>query len=129
MKDKRPSGEIRHKELSFRIVGCAQRVHSALGPGFPEKIYQRALCCELMKTSIPFESQQPVEVYYDGNLCGEFQLDLLVDEKVIVELKSAEGLCDAHVAQAITYLKATGKDLAILINFGQPGLVFKRVVL
>ncbi|MBL7133511.1 MAG: GxxExxY protein [Phycisphaerae bacterium] len=121
--------EIVHKELSFDVVGCAQRVHSALGPGFPEGVYHKALCHELMKCKIPFESEARAEVFYDSVLCGEFRTDIIVDGKIVLELKALDNLTDAHVSQAISYLKATGLNLAILLNFGTERLETKRVVL
>ncbi len=121
-------GEIYHKDLSYRIVGAAQKVHSALGPGFPEGIYHRALCCELVKQKIPFETEKSVNVYYEGNICGEFRIDILVNDEIVLELKAVDCLSDVHVAQGITYLKATGKKLCLLINFAEKSLETKRVV-
>ncbi len=121
--------EIRHKDLSYRIVGCAQKVHRNLGPGFPEAVYQRALCHELAKAKIPFQCEKPVEVFYDGVLCGQFRIDILADEKVILELKAIDALNGEHIAQALSYLKATGLDLAILLNFGRKSLETKRLVI
>lgn len=121
--------QIRHKDLSHKIVGCAQRVHSAMGPGFPEAVYAKALLHELGKAGIPFESEKPVEVFYDGVVCGEFRMDLVADERIVVELKALQALNDEHVAQAISYLKAAGLRLAILINFGAKSLEAGRVVL
>ena len=124
-----PGARVLHKELSYRIVGCAQKVHSTLGPGYPESIYHKALCHEMAQAKVPFESEKLIQIYYNGVLCGEFRLDLLVDAKVVVELKALDGLNDQHLAQTISYLKATGLKLAILINFGQKSLEVRRVVL
>lgn len=121
--------EIVHKQLSFDIIGCAQKVHSVLGPGFPESVYHRALCVELAKAKIPFESEKSVEVWYEEHLCGTFRMDIVVDEKVVLELKALNGLADDHLAQALSYLKATGLNLAIVLNFGCKSLNTKRVVL
>lgn len=120
--------EIIHKELSYAVVGCAQRVHAELGPGFPESVYQRALSHELAKAGIPFQSQARFEVSYDRVLCGEFRVDFHVDEKIILEIKAAEAVCREHEAQVLAYLKATGAELAILLNFGEPSLRVKRFV-
>ena len=126
----RESGEsIVHKELSYRIVGCAQRVHRVLGPGFPETVYHRALCHELVQARVPFETEKLVEVFYEGILCGQFKPDLLIEEKVLVELKALKELNGDHMAQAIAYLRATNLNLAILINFGRSSLETRRVVL
>ncbi len=120
--------KIIHKELSYSVIGCAQRVHTALGSGFPESVYEKALSRELVKAKIPFQSQAQFEVAYDGILCGQFRVDMYVDEKIVVELKAADGLCKGHESQILAYLKATGADLGMLINFGEPSLVFKRFV-
>ena len=100
-----------------------------MGPGFPEAVYARALLHELGKAGIPFESEKPAEVFYDGVRCGEFRMDLVADERIVVELKALQALNDEHVAQAISYLKAAGLRLAILINFGAKSLETRRVVL
>ena len=123
------NSKIIHKELSFEVVGCAQRVHSALGPGFPEGVFHKALCHELVKCKMPFESEAHAEVFYDDVLCGEFRTDMVVDQKIVLELKALDSLTDAHVWQAISYLKATGLKLAILLNFSTERLETKRVVL
>lgn len=121
--------EFSHRELTFQIIGCAMKVHSSLGPGFPEHVYHRALIHELLKAKMTFESEKVVEVFYDGALCGEFRLDLLVADTVVVELKALDRLAEDHLAQALSYLKATGKTLALLINFGCKSLDTKRVIL
>ncbi len=117
------------RKLSYDVVGCAQRGHGGLGPGFPEQVYHRALCHELAKARIPFVSEKAVDVSYDGIVCGEFRMDIVVDDKIVLELKALERLADVHLAQALSYLKATGLTLAILLNFGQKSLETKRVVL
>jgi len=121
--------DIRHRKLSFDVVGCAQRVHRVLGPGFPESVYHRAMCHELGKAKIPFASEKSVEVFYENISCGRFRLDLVVDGKIVLELKALSGFCDDHIAQALSYLKATGLRLAILLNFGGKSLESRRVVL
>jgi len=121
-------GHILHKELSYRIVGCAQRVHCVMGPGFPEAVYHKALCYEMADNKIPFETEKPVEVFYAGRLCGEYRLDLLVGERIVLELKALADLTGDHIAQAIAYLRATGLKLAILLNFGRGKLQMNRVV-
>ena len=121
--------DILHKELSYRVIGCAQRVHRELGPGFPEGVYHKALSHEMVQARIPFETEKVVEVFYDGMLCGEFRIDLLADERIVLELKALSALNDEHLAQAISCPKATGLSLAILINFGGKSLETRRVVL
>lgn len=121
--------EIRHKQLSYAIMGCAYKVHRGLGHGFPEAVYHKALCHELAKARIPFESERKADVWYDGVLCGEYRIDILVAGQVVLELKALDALCPQHMAQALTYLRASGADLAILLNFGTPRLESKRIVL
>ncbi|HUT01705.1 MAG TPA: GxxExxY protein [Phycisphaerae bacterium] len=124
-----PGDRVYHRKLSFQVVGCAQKVHRTLGPGFPESVYQTALCHELATSQIPFDGEKTVEVFYDRVLCGRFRMDVVVDQKIVLELKALDKLTDDHVAQALSYLKATDLRLAILINFGTRSLETKRVVL
>jgi len=121
--------QIRHKELSYRVVGCAQRVHRVLGPGCPEAVYGKALRHELARAKLPFQSEKAIEVWYEGVLCGEFRLDLVVAERVVVELKALKDLDNDHLAQALSYLKASGLALGLLLNFGTASLQAQRVVL
>ena len=121
--------QIFHKELSFKVVECAYKVHRTLGPGFPEGVYQKALCYEMITAKIPFESEKAIEVFYDGKICGKFRTDLVVDNKIVLELKALDELNSNHISQAVSYLKATGLKLAILINFGTESLETQRVVL
>jgi len=120
--------EILYKELSYAVVGCAQRVHAAPGPGLPESVYHRALCHELAVAQIPFQSHPEYEVVYEGHVCGTFKPDIVVEEKMILERKATDSLCTQQEAQAPSYLKASGLRLAILINFGETSLVVKRLV-
>ena len=125
----RPTGKLVHEDLSYQVIGCAQKVHQALGPGLPESVYHRALAAELAGNQTPFENEKLVEVFYKKVLCGQFRLDMVVDEKIVVELKALAALNEEHLAQAITYLKAAGLKLALLLNFGRRSLEVKRVVL
>jgi GxxExxY protein len=120
--------EILFKELSFAVVGAAMEVHSILGAGFLEKVYQRALAHELKTRGIPFQENVPLPVTYKGVLVGEYIADIIVDEKIILELKSVSGFHAQHEAQAHNYLAATGYRLAILLNFGTSSLEQKRVI-
>ena len=121
--------EVYHRQLSYQVVGCAQRVHAALRPGFPESVYHRALCVELTGAGIAFEGEKCVEVFYEDTCCGEFRCDIVAAGSVVLELKALGQLTGDHIAQALSYLKATGLKLAILINFGQKSLETRRVVL
>lgn len=118
-----------HAELSERILGCCIRVHKALGPGFLEKIYEEALCLELRSAGLLFERQRTVLICYGGEPVGEHRLDLLVEDTVVIELKACSAIEDTHLATARSYLKATGLQLALVVNFARPTLDIKRVVL
>jgi GxxExxY protein len=118
-----------HAKLSYDVIGCAQRVHRALGPGFPEAVYHKALATELVRRKVPFQDEQKAEVFYEGMLCGEFRMDIVVDDKLVLELKALDALNDSHLAQALSYLKATGLHVALLLNFGRPSLEVRRVAL
>jgi GxxExxY protein len=112
------------------VIGAAIEVHRILGPGFLESIYEEALCVELKLRSIAFQQQVPVPVIYKGVAIGQGRLDLLVNGKLIIEIKAVESLAPIHTAQAISYLKATGHQLALLINFNSMTLKdgVKRIV-
>lgn len=120
--------EILFKELSFAIIGAAMEVHKILGPGFLESVYQTALEKELTLRGIPFQHQVELPVSYKGEVVGLYKADLLVDGKVIVEIKGISRLNASHQAQALHYLASTGLELAILINFGAGSLEQQRVV-
>jgi GxxExxY protein len=116
--------------LAYAIIGSALEVHKALGPGFLESVYEEALCVELELRRIPFVRQAAVSVAYKGHLVGEGKVDLLVDDAIVVELKAVEALAGIHDAQVISYLKATGYHLGLLINFNARALKdgLKRLV-
>jgi GxxExxY protein len=99
------------------VIGAAIEVHRILGPGFLESVYESALCVELGLRAIPFQRQLPIPLFYKGIAVGQGRLDLLVAGKLIIEIKSVEAFSPIHKAQAISYLKATGHQLALLINF------------
>ena len=103
-------------------------VHRILGPGFLESVYEAALAHELTLRSIPFEQQKRLPVQYKGQPVGTYVADLVVDDKIVVELKAVSKLTPAHEAQAHNYLAATGLRLALLLNFGAPSLQQKRIV-
>jgi GxxExxY protein len=109
-------------------VGCAYKVCNTLGCGFVEKVYENALVLELKKSGLKVEQQRNVNVLYDGVVVGEFAADLLVEDRVIVELKAAKALDEVHVAQCLNYLKASGLHVGLLLNFGKPRLELKRIV-
>jgi GxxExxY protein len=113
------------------IIGCAVRVHRELGPGFFESAYRNALCLELQSSDISFELEKPVAVKYRGTPVALHRVDLVVCERVIVELKSVAALEPIHGAQVLAYLKATGLRVGLLMNFGAPTLRagLRRIVL
>ena len=112
--------------LTFAIIGAAQKVHRALGPGFKESTYQHALEVELNSCKIRFTIQPEFDVIYEGVLCGRYQPDIVVEDRVVLELKAVSSLADEHVAQAVSYLRASGLPVALLINFGAKSLTWKR---
>ena len=112
--------------LTYTIIGAAQKVHRALGPGFRESTYQQALAKELLDRKIPFASQPEYEVVYEGVLCGTYRPDIVVDENVVLELKAISSLTKDHMAQTLSYLKATGLRTALLLNFGTASLQWHR---
>ncbi len=117
------------EELTYAILGAAMTVHAQLGPGFLEAIYQRAVRLELQKRRMSFECQKRVALSYNGVSIGEHVLDLVVDERVVVELKAVKDLMDQHEAQVISYLRASGLPLGLLINFSRPRLQHRRFIL
>jgi GxxExxY protein len=113
--------------LSNRIIGCAIAVMRELGTGFLEKVYENALIHELRKSGLSVSPQYRMVVLYDGVEVGSYTADLLVEDSVLVELKAARALDDVHRAQCLNYLKASGLNLCLLLNFGRPRLEIKRL--
>ncbi len=120
--------EILYKELSYTITGAAMEVHRLLGPGFLEAVYQAALAHEFALRGIRFEQFKKLPVTYKGVLVGDYEADMVVEDKIILELKGVSTLHPKHQAQALNYLTATGFRLALLLNFGTDTLQHKRVV-
>jgi len=108
--------------LAHKVIGAAISVHRVLGPGLLESVYEEALCVELGLRRIQFARQVPVGVTYKRRRVGEARLDLLVNQRLVVELKSVDGIAPIHVAQLLSYLKITGLNLGLLINFNVPML-------
>ena len=121
--------EIIYKDLSYKTVGLAMQVYNTLGYGFLEKVYENALVVLLRKKGLKAEQQVPLTVYFEGEIVGDYYADIVVEDKIILELKSVEKIIDIHRAQALNYLKATGYRLAILLNFGKEKLEYERIVL
>ena len=120
--------KILYKDTSYKIVGLAMEVHSKLGYGFLEKVYENAMMVLFRRESISAKQQAPITVYFDGEIVGDYYADILVEDKIILELKALEKITDAHRAQTLNYLKATGLQLAILLNFGKQRLEYERFV-
>jgi len=116
-----------YEELTRNIIGCAMKVHSFLGNGFQELIYQRALAIELRKNNINFQRELDMQIYYSGENIGTRRVDFLVEDCIMVELKAIIKLEDVHLAQAMNYCQAYGLPVGLLINFGSKSLEHKRV--
>ena len=114
--------------ITEKIIGCAYQVSNTLGSGFPEDVYEKALHHQTLKNGLISERQYQMKVIYDGVLVGEFFADMLVGEKVLVEIKAVRVLDELHVAQAMNYLKASGMQICLLINFGRPKIEIRRFV-
>ena len=119
---------ILFKEESYKIIGAAMEVHKVLGTGFTEPVYQEALELEFLESGIPFEREARLEISYKGKpLKQEYIADFVCFGKIIIELKAVSQLNDVHEAQVLNYLKTTGFDLALLVNFGEKPLKIKRL--
>ena len=111
------------EDVSYQVIGCAYKIHSALGAGLYESVYERALMHEFKKMGIKAENQVPIEVIYDGESLGEaYKADIIVNDELIIELKSVEELKPIHFKQLLTYLKLSGKKVGLLINFNEVDL-------
>jgi GxxExxY protein len=117
--------DLKYEELTRKVRDCAYRVFHELGSGFLERVYKNALAVEFQEQSILYEQQKSVTVSYRGRIVGEYVADMVLDNKIIVELKAVKGIEDIHFAQLFNYLKATGFEVGLLINFG-PRFTFKR---
>jgi len=115
-------------EITEQIIGAAIEVHKALGPGFIESIYQKALEIELKNRGLSVEIEKEIKIYFKHALVGIHRLDLLVNGQVIVELKAIKEFEDSHTAQVLSYLKATGLNVGLLFNFAKSKVKIKRVV-
>lgn len=111
--------ELLHEDITGKVLEAFFNVNHELGYGFLEKVYERAMVIELTELGLHCVAQQPISVYYDGVIVGEYFADLLVEDKVIVELKAAESIRSEHEAQLINYLKATDCEVGLLLNFGK----------
>ena len=119
--------EGKHADMTEKIIGAFYKVYNTLGYGFSEKVYENALAIELRKLGLKVEQQARIVVYYEGEVVGEYQADLVVNDVVIVELKAARQLADEHEAQLLNYLKATPIEVGLLLNFGPKAEIKRKV--
>ena len=121
------NNNYKHSDLTAKIIGCAMKVHSTLGNGFQEVIYQRCLAIEMEKQGLTFTKELEISIYYESIKVGTKRVDFLVADIVVVELKALSKLEDIHLAQALNYLEAYKLETGLLINFGARSLEFKRI--
>ena len=120
--------KLLYEELSFSIRDALYQVHRSLGPGFREETYKRAVISELIRRKLRVEREKPIDIYYLGEKIDTYRLDLIVEEKIIVELKSVEQLHPAHEAQLLSYLNASGLRIGLLVNMGSERLQIVRKI-
>lgn len=118
---------MKHKELTSQIISAAYQVHNVLGYGFLEKVYQNALAIELEKRWLKAEKEKPIQISYDGHIVGDYIADIVVEDKVILELKAVKEFAEIHEVQLVNYLKATGLEVGLLINFGESVQVKRKI--
>jgi len=124
------NNDILYKEECYKIIGACMEVHKELGPGFLEPVYQEALSLEFSDKGITFEKEKEIHIFYKDKLLDKcYKADFLCFDKIIVELKALSGLSNDHIAQLLNYLKATKLRVGLLVNFGSPSLVYKRLIL
>ena len=117
---------MEYEDLTHKIIGCAYRVFNQLGFGFLESVYRKAMVIELKKANLDTEEEKSLEVYYDNIVVGNFSIDLFVENSVVVELKSVQGILKEHEVQLVNYLKGMKRDIGLLINFSPSGVDIKR---
>ncbi|UCH64508.1 MAG: GxxExxY protein [Ignavibacterium sp.] len=119
--------EYLYEELTSKVIACFYKVYNTLGFGFIEKVYENALMIELMNNGFKVEKQKPINVHYDNKIVGEYFANLIVEDKVILELKAAEALIQEHELQLINYLKATEIEVGLLLNFGKKHEIRRKI--
>ena len=124
----RKTKPMEHENITRKVIGCAYRVYNAMGFGFLESVYEKCLLIELKKAGLRVQVQVSIPVKYEGQSVGDFTADMVVEDKVIVELKSLQRLIKAHEIQLVNYLVATGTPVGLLINFGENKVDVKRKV-
>jgi len=121
--------EYVESELTYRVVGCAMAVLNELGHGLREKTYERALCVEFRHRGISFETQHAYPVFYRGEHIDDYIPDLEVEGRLVVEVKTVESIVEEHIGQVLNYLRITGLEAGVILNFKHPKLQWKKVVL
>ncbi len=119
---------MEYKELTEKIIGCAYRVYNKMGFGFLESVYEKCILIELRKASLNAESQKPITVYYENEIVGEFVADIIVNDTIILELKSLRRIIKAHEVQLVNYLVATGKPVGLILNYAESKVEVKRKI-
>jgi GxxExxY protein len=119
---------MEYEELTERIIGCTYRVYNKMGFGFLESVYEKCLLIELKKEGLKAEPQKDITVNYEGEAVGEFKADILVEDTIIIELKSVKQISQAHEVQLVNYLVATGKPVGLILNFSEQKVEVKRKV-
>lgn len=119
---------MEYRELTERIIGCAYRVYNKMGFGFLESVYEKCMLIELRKANLDAESQKPITVFYENEIVGEFVADIIVNDTIILELKSVRRIIKAHEVQLVNYLIATGKPVGLILNFGERKVEIKRKI-
>ncbi|MCD4755518.1 MAG: GxxExxY protein [Deltaproteobacteria bacterium] len=119
---------MKYQELTHQIIEAAYRVHKILGYGFLEKVYQNALMIELAKRGIRAESERPLKIHYETEIVGDYLCDIVVEDKVILELKAVKEINEIHEVQLVNYLKGTGIEVGLLINFGSSVQIKRKVL-
>ncbi len=117
-----------YRELTEKIIGCAYRVYNKMGYGYLESVYEKCMLIELRKADLTAESQKPITVFYENEIVGEFVVDIIVNDTIILELKSVREIVKAHEVQLVNYLVATGKPIGLVINFGERKVEIKRKI-
>ena len=119
---------MQYEQMTEQIIGCAYRVYNKMGFGFLESVYEKCMVIELKKAGLAVNSQEPIKVFYEGETVGEFVADLVVEDTIIVELKSVRRVVKAHETQLVNYLVATKTDVGLILNFGDRKVEVKRKV-
>jgi len=119
---------MKYKELSEQIIGCAYRVYNVMGFGFLESVYEKCMIIELLELGLKVEAQKHLTVFYDGKIVGQFVADIVVEDLIIIELKSVRQIVQIYEVQLVNYLTVTGLDVGLILNFGENGVEVKRKV-